>query len=440
MTEPRVAPYRDWRRVGRAIGARLGGPAGATTSGNAVYAGSQLAVLVVLARATNTVDVGRYALALAITAPIQIGLGMRLRSTRVVTDARLFDLQAYRRLALGTATLAVLLSCAIALVALPDGRGRATVAVVAFSKAVESLIDVSYGEFQRIGHLRTIAASQTLRGLLTVAAVAVGAALGGDVVSAVACMSAVWTAQYLLLDGRRAGRAELGRAESTRRDALRLARRAWPLGAAAALISFIGSSPRLVVAQLLSTELLGVFAVLSYPSILMTLIANSLGQAYLTSLARAFASGDSRRVRAIAGRASFAILVVGLTATAALVVAGRLLLTVIFGTQYGPYAGTAALLMLAATVGGLATIAYYALLGAGRFTHQLSVAALVAVVSVPAVWFPTAHWGMVGTALGLTGTFSVQWALMTLLTRRQLVSAAPAAFRRGGPLPPTSTG
>lgn len=410
---------------------RMAGGAAATIIGNAAYACSQLAVLVILARLTSTEDVGRYALALAVTAPVQIGFGMRLRNARVVTDAAVFDLRSFRRLAVVTAAAATAVSTSLGMALLSDSRTQATIALIAIGKAIESLIDVSYGELQRCGRLRTVAASQCLRGALTVVAVTVGAVLQGGIIGAAACMTLAWTVQYLLVDARHSMDAGVNATHMTPCAVRRLARLTWPLGLAAALTSFSVSSPRLILSHLLDTELLGIFAVMSYPAIVMVLISNSLGQAYLTVLRQAFASRNRARLRVIARNMAASILGIGVLATAALAIVGRPLLVFTFGPQYGPYADVATLMMGAATIGGLASVSFYTLLSTGRFVHQPAVSAVVAVVSIPAVWFPTSEWGMSGTAWGVAVTFLVQWGLMWALARRELARFAGCTQGQG---------
>lgn len=396
-----------------------------TIAGNAAYAASQFGILVVLAKLTSTADVGRYALALAITAPIQIGLGMRLRTARVINDPAEYTLRSYTSLALVTAAGAAAVSSAIGFLVIQDERTRLAVLLVAVSKSIESLIDLSYGDEQRRQEMATIAKSQFLRAALSLAAASFGAWIDRGIIGALIGISVVWAGQLAVLDGRRLhalSRLEASRS-AYRRPTLSLARRTWPLGLAAAITSFNGMAPQYVIAGLLSTRELGVFAILAYPTTAMSLVANSLGQAKLSAMGDAFRNRDLSGLRRIARRMSTAILALGTMIVVVLFFSGKEILTVVFGSEYGNYVGVSILLVVTATTAGLATVSYYTLTSTGRFTHQPRVAALSSLLGIPAVWLMTREYGLAGTALGMMFMLGGQWALSAFVSRRELLRA-----------------
>lgn len=409
---------RAWQRA-------LAQPSFATVVGNAAYAASLLGVLIVLARLTTAAEVGRYALALAITSPIQIGLGMRLRTARVMMDARTFPLRTYFNVGMLTAATAAMLSTAIAYLVIPDQRTRIVVLVVALSKGVESLIDISYGELQRHGQMAAIAKSQLLRGVLTLCAATGGVLLGQGVVGAAVAINLAWVAQFIALDVRRAAaRTRLvtpGAMGHTRWGlASQLAKRSWPLGLAAALTSFTDAAPRYLVASLLGTGKLGVFAVLAYPTMVMAVFANSLGQSYLVQLRDAFRDEDRRRLTRLSAKMSALVGALGLAAVLVLVFLGSAGMSVILGSAYGSYFDLGLILLGVAIVGGLATVQYYVLTSTGRFSRHPLVMTLVALTGVPATWLTTQAWGLTGAAWGMMLTLALQCSLMSLMVHAQL--------------------
>src|ERR1051326_2299012 len=120
-------PRRLFAPVSRFTDSRLLSNVSWTFLGNAFYAASQWAMLVVLARCTNPQIVGALALALAITAPIMILFNMQLRAviaTDVTSNYGLCD-YFHTRLLSTTGAVTIILVC----VAL-SGTSASTKAVI----------------------------------------------------------------------------------------------------------------------------------------------------------------------------------------------------------------------------------------------------------------------------------------------------------------------
>jgi O-antigen/teichoic acid export membrane protein len=397
--------------AGGRLRSRLLGRSSVVLAGNAGYALAQFGVLVVLARETSAAEVGRYALALAVTAPIQIGLGLRLRTVRAVDRSRT-PFRTYWRLALVLAAAAV---AAGAVAGLVTGRSEAdlvmVVVLVALAKAVESLIDLCYGEYQRQDRLGTIAASQLARAALTIAFVVVGARLGG-LSGALVAMLLGWTVQLVVLDGRRVRHSAATDADLLPAVPVRaLIRHSWPLGLAGAVSSLSVALPRFLVAGLLDTATLGLFAVLSYPTTVVSLFANSVGQAQVRGMATAAARGERDRLRSTFLGTVLATLALGLVAAALVAVLGAAGVGWLLGPEYATELPLLLLLVLVATVSGLATNAYYLLVASGHFALQPVIVVATLVLATPAIYLATRGHGLSGTALALTGMYALQAVL-----------------------------
>lgn len=395
------------RRYGRSANR-----SGMALAGNCAFALAQFGVLVVLARQATPSDVGDYALALAVTAPIQLGLGLRLRTVRAV-DIGPTPFRTYLQLAIILGALAALLGTAIGVIIAPSPRFILVVALVALAKSVEGIIDVCYGEYQRQDRLTAIAASQLIRAGLTVTLVAVGAHLAG-LVGALVAMLVGWAAQLLALDGRRIRHStpptteEVGQPVSVGA----LIRRSWPLGLASAVASLSVSLPRFTVAGLLDSAALGVLAVLSYPATIISLFANSLGQANVREMAASVASGNRRRVWSHLLAMVAATTALGILGACLVLVAGRSGVTWLLGAAYAGNLSLLLLLLLAATLAGLTTNTYYLLVSTGRFGLQPVVVCASLGLAAPVVYFATLYYGLTGTAAALAFMYALQ-ALLT---------------------------
>src|SRR3954451_3828672 len=135
--------------------------------GNGTYALCQWLVLVVLAKVADSTAVGRYALALAVTAPIFMFSGLALRTVALTHDRTGLQLGHFVAVRLAASSFSVV---AVALVSLLIDRDAAVILMlVAIAKCLDSIGDICITPFQLHGRFRLMAASVGLNGLLTFA-------------------------------------------------------------------------------------------------------------------------------------------------------------------------------------------------------------------------------------------------------------------------------
>jgi O-antigen/teichoic acid export membrane protein len=399
----------------------------AALAGNSAYALAQLGVLVVLARTVSRTDVGHYALALALTAPVQLGLGLRLRTTRAI-DLTRTPARTYLRLSVLLAAISLGCCVLVGLVATSRPDVRLVIGLVGATKAIESVLDVCYGEYQRHDRVGAIAASQVARALLTVAAAVVGVRLNG-LAGALVCMLGVWTLQLVLVEWQRVHRLQHLQPSASARytdsqdhspplfGSLDLIRQSWPLGLAATVSSLSVSLPRFTVAGLLDASALGLFAVLSYPTTVISLFANSVGQGVVRRMTIA---AEDRDLRAL--RSTFLVTVGG---TSVLCAAGVLLVMIagehgvraLVGEAYSGQQSLLVLLMIVAGLSGLATNGYYLLVSTRRFMLQPIVVGFATVMTVPLLLLGTRWWGLEGAAYAMGALYALQTLVTIILVR-----------------------
>ncbi len=350
-------------------------------AGHATYMLCQWGMLVVLARLGSPEKVGQFALALATSAPLVLFTNLGLRRV-LVTDARAeFRFADYLGLRILTGGAAVGM---IGLVAFSAGFSRETAAIVAamgVAKAVEAVVDIVHGLFQKRDRPHLIAASCALRGLLSLAGLAVALRATGEVLGAVLGMAAGWLAAFLLFDRPRAARllrdpdAPRARAApdlpSPRRARwLPLLRLSFPLGVVALLASLRSSIPTLVIAKEMGEGAVGIFTALALFHAASNRVVYQLGEAGTGPLARRYADGgEGRFVGLLAG-----MLLVGLAISAGglavALLAGREILALFFGAPYAAESAVLVGLMAAAGAANLQTILDCGMTAARRFRIQ----------------------------------------------------------------------
>jgi O-antigen/teichoic acid export membrane protein len=389
--------------------------------GNVFYAICQWGAVVLLARLGSVEVLGRFALALALTAPVFLLAGFQLRGI-LATDAReqfrFTDYVAVRLLAM----LASLLAVGV-LAPRDSGDAFATVAFIGLAKSFEGLSDVYYGQHQRLDRMDRVAWSLAIRGTAALLGIVVGLKIAGTASAAAAGMALAWFAALLLYDigptALRAFARDAGAALrwSNASRILALTRLSFPLGLVLMLVSLQSNIPRYFLEAFGGSKALGAFAALSSFVSVGIVMVGALGQSASPRMARRFADGDYPAfLRLVAGvsLAAFSVGVIGWIVSAA---AGASLLGLLLGEQYRPYAHELTWLMAMGIVAYVASALGYALTAARQIRVQvpiLLVACLtVAAVShalVPGHGILGAAWAVgAGLAVQVLGSLGVLW-------------------------------
>ncbi|HEU5241171.1 MAG TPA: oligosaccharide flippase family protein, partial [Ornithinibacter sp.] len=312
----------------------LRGPIAWTVGGNLVYTLSQWACVAVIARVLGPADVGVFALAGAVAAPVLVLTQLQLRivlATDVRHSHRLSDFLVVRSWS------AVVLVAVVTLAGLVVGGREAlpVIAVFGVAKAFDSVADVLYGYHQRREEMRAIALGQGVNGILSLVLLATAIWTTGSLLAGVVGF-ALGSALNLALRVVPAMRASRAVDTDDPRDQpsarARLVRLAAPLAGVLLLGSVAASVPRIVLEDVAGSYALGIFAGVAYVVLAAANLVNAVGNALSPRLARAHADRD---------RAGFTrLLGCGILFGAGLALAGALLAWVVgdevLALLYGP--------------------------------------------------------------------------------------------------------
>ncbi|MBZ4373696.1 lipopolysaccharide biosynthesis protein [Corallococcus sp. AS-1-6] len=408
-------------------------------SAGLVYALAQWGVLVAFARLATMEEVGQFALALAITAPVLLMARMQLRTLQA-TDARsTFGFEHYLGLMVLNVVAGVAVCCAIATAMADSLHAAWVIALVALAKGFEAVSEVFYGALQKAERLGLIARSTIAKSVLSVVLVPLALWLTHSPIAGAAALAFAWAIVLFFFDARALQREFPGmrswstlwrtpwRTEGRRLKALFLL--CWVLGLTALLAALRPNIPRYLLEAHAGQAELGMYAALAYFAALGGRVVHSLGQAVSPRLGRYHAARDARRYgRALAGFTA-ASAVVGLCAIAGAALLGRWALTLFYGAAY------ARNLTLFVWLMGAAALEYVCLSLAVGLTaaRELKGQVVLLVVSVAVVALGSAVWvprvGPVGAAwaLGL-GWVSELTCSVWLTTRvwRRLTAPEPA--------------
>jgi O-antigen/teichoic acid export membrane protein len=386
--------------------------------GNVVYAGSQWAMLVILAKLTSPMAVGQFALGLALTAPIVLLLNLQLRAAQA-TDARgHYQFGDYLALRLATVGLTFVTVVAAVLVLGYRRETALVVAGIALAKCAESITDIFHGLFQRRERMDLIAKSGMAKSALSLAAFYGGLYLGHHVAWGVAGLALAWTAMlvgYDIPQARRLARQDSGgrlslRPRWRRRSIGPLVRVTLPLGIGAMLLALNVNLPRYFVEHLLGERSLGIYAALAYFVVAGSTVVSAIGESAVPRLANYHAHGDSAAYRTLVGKLLLAASVIGALGVIVTMAGGRLLLQWVYGPDYAAAAPVFVWIMVAGLLMYIAVVLGYGLVAARRFPEQLLLLICTALVTVGTCAILIPRWGLAGAAYSLLAAAAVDAA------------------------------
>lgn len=368
-----------------------------TFAGNAVYAAAQWGMVAGLARMGTPADVGLITLALALTAPVFLLMGLQLRSVQATDARQQHPFSSYLRLRLLGMALA-LVSCGVLSVVYPEATGA--LLWLGLAKTFEGISDVLYGLMQRSERLDWVSGATLLRGLFGLGFLLVGYRLTHNVAAAAAGLAIANGLVLLLLDWPRARKLGADARAQLTGPALRsLLRVSWPLGLVMGLISLGAALPRLFVEHMMGQANLGLYGALVYIPLAGSVVVNALGTVLTVRLSRAYASGNVRGFLKLA--LQFGVITAGLGTGLILVavVAGQPLLRLVYGPVYAHEQASFVWLAVSGAVGYVAAASGFATTAARRFFEQLPLFVVVTAVLALSGWLLVPRLGLTGAAL-----------------------------------------
>jgi O-antigen/teichoic acid export membrane protein len=403
-----------------------------TFTGNVIYSGCQWGMLVVLARLGDVEMVGRFALGLAVTAPLFMFTNLQLRGVQA-TDAR-------QEHPFGDYLVARLLTTAAALLVIGGilglsghgGEVAAIILAVTAAKACESISDIVYGLLQQHERMDRIAVSMVLRGLAALATLSMGVWLTHQLLWGVLGIVAAWFAVLTAYDCRSVTQItqkseirnpksernltiEFAKQETPRRGfdfghfalgfssdfGFRISSLLWmalPLGVVTCLLSLNTNVPRYFIEHYLGLRALGIFSAVGYLMVAGNTVVAALAQSAWPRLAAYHAAGQRREFRRLLAKLTALSGFLGGLGLLAAQLAGPAILGWIYGRDYADQADLFVLLMMAAGVGYMASFFGYAVTAARYFRVQAPVFAIVGLVTAVASAWLVPSGGLCGAA------------------------------------------
>ncbi len=361
-------------------------------------------MLSVLAKLGSPSIVGQFTLGLAIAAPVFMFTNLQLRTVQATDVSAETGFANYFTLRL----LATLLGLMVIVAVLPFVEAsyavRVVILLVAVSKCIECMSDVTAGLLQREERLKWVAISQMIRGIASVLAFSLTFAYSRNLALSVAAMSGAWLTVLALYDVRNV-RALIGRHEAffhfDRRELWRLMMLGLPLGWVVFFASLNVNIPRYFLQHYRGLADQGIYASVAYLIVAINLVVMALSVSVTTRLARLFADCNYRQfVRLLTKLSMLGVLIAAVGVPMTFLV-GRPLLTLLYSREYAEHVG---LLALFVGVAGLSTIGSFLFCGmnaARSFHAQVPVYFAAMLVGAAGSMLLVPHYGLIGAGIAL---------------------------------------
>jgi O-antigen/teichoic acid export membrane protein len=382
-----------------------------TFFGNVLYASCQWGMLVVLAKIGSPEMVGRFAFALAVTAPVFMLTNLQLRAVQATDMSDQFAFADYLGLRILCTALALIVIGGITSFGGYSISVGAVIVVVGVAKGTESISDAIYGLVQRHERMDLIAGSMMLKGVVSLAAFAITIALTGKLVLGVAALAASWCVVLCTYDFSLAHRFTEIRGWQGAHPAFaprftagtlaRLARLSLPLGITATLGSLVSSVPRYFIEHYAGARALGFFAAVAYLMVAGSLVTNAICQSAVPKLASRHASGDLPAFRSLLLRLCAVVAIPGIAGILVAILAGKPVLRMLYRADYAGYSDIFTLLMIAAAIYCVTAVLANGMTAARILRPQPALFAVVVLAAAVACFFWVPAYGLRGAAFAL---------------------------------------
>lgn len=402
--------------------------------GYVVYGVCQWLMLVVVARLGRPEMVGQFALAMTVTTPFILLLGLDLRTIQATDQTNRFsmaDLLTLRVLLLAIAFGAIV-ACSAWCGYQPETLQL--ILVMGIAKCIESISELCHGTMQQHERLEQMAKARILRGAVSVAALAVGLAAFQSLVLATLGLAVAWIGLLVGYDWPIARRLlhQAGQSRSLFRSRLQvgaLLLHAIPTGILACQASLEQNLLRLCVYGYLGERELGIYSAVASLVIAPTMMINAAHCAVLPRMARHVANQQWHLTwRLIFKSCFYGAALGGLGALASWAVGGWAL-GLTFGPDYATHGPLLLVLMFASMIRFVTRPFAMGLRAARRFWLLTALQGCALAAVVPILIPLVSRHGSIGAAyatVALAVLFAALQIPATFLVLRSRGSAAPA--------------
>jgi O-antigen/teichoic acid export membrane protein len=407
-----------------------------TLAGNAAFAASQWAMIVILAKIGTADQLGHFALAMAIATPVFLFANLNLRAAQATDMAARYSFEDYLVTRLTTSAIAWVATVLIALSLSASREAITAAAAIGLLKCVDSLHDVFYGNLQQRENMRAIARSLIARGAVSLVLFALVLRTTGSLPLAILALTIAWLAVLAAVDVREKVKLEAFARLPRTFGNKHLVRMALPLGIVAVLDSLNINLPKYVLQLTHGAAAVGHFTALAVLIMTGGVVLSALGNVAMPRLALHAERGEIASVRRIFRALLILAVLPSVLLLPVVFLWGEQLLTLIYNAEIARHVKAFQVLMVAAAIWYATTMMGFLLLALREFQGQVWMylamnitTALVCAVAIPA-------YGVLGGFIAFTSGILLRTCWSAYLVREQL-RTRERAIHQGAFVPQT---
>ncbi len=365
---------------------------------------AQLAVLLTLTNYGSQTLVGEWAFAIAIATPVFLLTGLGVRQARAADVADKFRFTDYLRVRLLAIVLSALIIAIVVVLIEVSARQAMIIMLMTLIRALETVYELIFGEYQLRGKHRQVGQSAILVGLSSVVLFLATFFAYGSLPLAM-LMQAVGIGLVLVVSDRKHLMA-LGALHETLGTtapdgpSAKIGRSIFltglPLGLSAVFIWLQPNVTRFMVEHFLGLEMLGYFTVLLYAYTASQMLIVAIGHGALTRLASLHHQGLSRELVILVGKLCLFVGGLGIAGVVFTWLFGAPVLTLLFGDDYGQYSYVLLLIVAGSALRYVGGIVQFAVTAMGAFRAIMAVHIVVMAAAFVASWLLIRANGLVG--------------------------------------------
>jgi len=368
-----------------------------TFLGNASLAFSKWVILILIVKITNTEEVGRYTFSIALTSPLLLLINMRLRTRYVVEDNLKFkDLKKIRLL---LSLLILLLIAIFGFIAYRDLM--IYMILISLIRIMEMQSDLYYAIYHRISDFQRIGKIQFFRSMITILVFALTIFITRDV--KIALMSQLVFHVIWLFGIERKSKLLIKEEYTT--NILTL----WAIflaGVPLAFVQLINSYniyiPRYFIEGVLSIELVGIFAAISYLLTIVDLFMNAMSQNIILDLKEYISKNQFKQLKKfILIKMPVISLILIIVLPMMIFIVGEDIINIIYGSEYSKYYLVLVIISISISFNFLSWMYDTTLMALKIYKSQIYISILTFLVSLTTSYYLINGFGIYGAAFSI---------------------------------------
>lgn len=353
-----------------------------TFIGNAIYAGSQWGMLIILAKFGNPEMVGIFSLALAIVSPIIMLTNLELRGVQVTDTKNMYNFNDYLGLRITTSLIALLI---LLIVIAFSGYPLNTVIVIFImfvAKVIESISDVTFGLLQKKEIMNRISLSMIFKGILSLILLAIMVMVTKSLIFGTFGLALSWLIILIFYDIRNIKIYESIKPIFNISILINVAKLSLPLGIVVMMGSINTNLPRYFLEYYINEESLGYFAAMAYLLVAGNTVINALAQSATPRLAKYFSNGDKKKFATLLLKMTGIGLLIGIIGLFLSWKFGEEILTILYTAEFAKYSNVFVLIMIAGVINYSGSFLGYGMTAARYFKIQPFIGLLWVITSL----------------------------------------------------------